>query len=170
MALTEKGPNTTDTQPRTAGRASAGRWPAVFGRYVRFCIVGLSSTVVYFGLSEIIARLWRADMTLFWPRNIILAIAFILSALNGYVWNRLWTFRSRDPERGRQFTKFTSISAIGLLLNNTIVNLCLLTAPARRLGEPWGRWGSMAIAVVLVSIWNFAMNSVWTFRTRVNRP
>ena len=153
-----------------AGRApSSGQTVSVFRRYVRFCIVGASSTVIYFGASEALARFLQADMTRFWPRNIILAVAFILSAVNGYAWNRLWTFRSRDPLRGRQFTKFAAISTVGLFLNNTIVNLCLLTPAARRLGEPWGRWTSMAIAVVIVSVWNFAMNSVWTFRCRVHR-
>jgi putative flippase GtrA len=136
---------------------------ALLHRYVKFCIVGLSSTVVYFGVSEATASVSGADMTRFWPRNVILAIAFILSAINGYIWNRLWTFRSTDPQRARQLTKFVGISAVGLLLNNTIVTLGMHTALAHHLGEPRGRYLSMAVAIVLVSVWNFSMNSVWTF-------
>jgi putative flippase GtrA len=135
-------------------------------RYIKFCIVGFSSTAIYFGVSEGIARGLHVHMTVFWPRNIVLAIAFVVSALNGYTWNRLWTFRSTDPRRGRQLTKFVAISGIGLILSNTIVNLVLLTAIAHRLGEPRGRWAGMAIAVVIVSVWNFTMNQLWTFRRR----
>ena len=145
------------------GRATGGI-ARVIRRYAKFCIVGFSSTFIYFGVSELIAHLVHVDMTMLWPRTIVLSIGFMVSAFNGYILNRVWTFRSADPKRGRQLTKFMAIAGVGLVLSNTIVSLAMLTPIARRLGEPHGRWASMVLAIFLVSIWNFTMNQLWTFR------
>lgn len=127
------------------------------GQYIRFIIVGASSTAINWGLVYILRWAFSVDMKEeFWARNAILAFAFIVSAANGYIWNRLWTFRSKDPQIARQFVKFVIVVAIGLFLNNLIVG-ALLQLDIRLIF-------CLAAATLAVSIWNFLVNRAWTFR------
>lgn len=127
------------------------------GQYVRFITVGASSTAVNWGLVYLLKWAFDVDMKAeFWPRNAILAFAFIVSAANGYIWNRLWTFRSKDPQIARQFVKFVMVVACGLVLNNFIVGE-LLQLDIRLIF-------CLAAATLVVSIWNFLVNRAWTFR------
>ena len=65
----------TPTPP--ANRAEAAR-------FARFCLVGVSNTL-----------LTLATFTLLVPAAPASALGFAVGAINGYVLNRSWTFRSR---------------------------------------------------------------------------
>jgi putative flippase GtrA len=153
-----------DTPSRRIGTA-IGRATLV-RRYIKFCTVGLTSTAIYFAVSEGTGRLFSINLGTLLGLNAVLPAAFLISAFNGYVWNRLWTFRSTDPRRGRQFTKFATVSGIGMALNSGITSIGWLVLSRQGVGNPWRRWIAMGIAIVIVSVWNFSMNQFWTFRHR----
>jgi putative flippase GtrA len=122
-------------------------------------VVGVSSTLLNWGLIYLLSWAFSVDMRPdFWPRNWILAFSFIVSAANGYIWNRLWTFGSKDPQVALQFGKFLVVVGAGLFLNAVIVN-ALLEIDLRLIFCLVGATG-------VVSIWNFAANKLWTFREK----
>ena len=100
-------------------------------------------------------------------------VAFVLADTNNYVWNRLWTFRSKGSIPF-QYMQFLVVSVCGLGLD-----LFLLWAlieeglPAVGIGEDRASLYvvlAQVIAIFLVSLFNFGANSMWTFRKETKRP
>lgn len=126
-------------------------WMTILMRFVRFGIVGCSGTLVDFGVT------WLCKEKLRWNKYLSNSIGFILAATNNYVWNRLWTFESESEAVVREYLSFVVIATIGLALNNLIVYLL-----HERLHLHF--YLSKLIAVGCVTLWNFSMNYVFTFR------
>ena len=126
-------------------------WLTILLRFIRFGIVGASGMVVDFGVT------WLCKEKLHWNKYISNSLGFILAATNNYVWNRLWTFQSTSHAVAREYTFFLIIALIGLGLNNGIIYLL-----HERLHLNF--YLSKLIAIGCVTIWNFVMNYVFTFR------
>ena len=126
-------------------------WLTILLRFIRFGIVGASGMVVDFGVT------WLCKEKLHWNKYISNSLGFILAATNNYVWNRLWTFQSTSDAVAREYTLFFIIALIGLGLNNGIIYLL-----HERLHLNF--YLSKLIAIGCVTIWNFVMHYVFTFR------
>lgn len=126
-------------------------WLTILLRFIRFGIVGASGMVVDFGVT------WLCKEKLHWNKYISNSLGFILAATNNYIWNRLWTFQSTSDAVVREYTLFFIIALIGLGLNNGIIYLL-----HERLHLNF--YLSKLIAIGCVTIWNFVMNYVFTFR------
>ena len=126
-------------------------WWTILMRFVRFGIVGVSGTLIDFGVT------WLCKEKLHWNKYLSNSIGFILAATNNYTWNRLWTFESQNSEIFREYGTFVLIALIGLGLNNFVT--WLLHEKAH-----WNFYLSKLVAVGVVVIWNFSMNYVFTFR------
>jgi putative flippase GtrA len=126
-------------------------WWTILMRFVRFGIVGVSGTLIDFGVT------WLCKEKLHWNKYLSNSIGFILAATNNYTWNRLWTFESQNSEIFREYGSFVLIALIGLGLNNFVT--WLLHEKAH-----WNFYLSKLVAVGVVVIWNFSMNYVFTFR------
>ena len=120
-------------------------------RFVRFGIVGVSGTLIDFGVT------WLCKEKLHWNKYLSNSIGFLLAATNNYTWNRLWTFESQNSEIFREYGTFVLIALIGLGLNNFVT--WLLHEKAH-----WNFYLSKLVAIGVVVIWNFSMNYVFTFR------
>jgi len=104
-------------------------------RIVRFCLVGLSNTLVDYLTFAILVYIVHADTYL------SQAISFILSTFNSYCLNRRFTFKSRAKMFGKNIVLFyvlniitMSISIVGLyFFHNTLgiheIIAKLLTSP-----------------------------------------
>ena len=90
-------------------------------------------------------------------RQIAKAISFIVSASVNYYFNRKWTFRSTDAKVAAQATKFFVVAFIGLLFNSLIFYIVTSS-----LG--WRDIFGLIIATALVTLWNFFINRIWTFK------
>lgn len=126
-------------------------WVTILMRFIRFGIVGCSGMLVDFGVT------WLCKEKLRWNKYLSNSLGFVLAATNNYVWNRLWTFESESEAVVREYFSFVVIAIIGLALNNLIVYLL-----HERLRLNF--YLSKLIAVGCVTIWNFSMNYVFTFR------
>ncbi len=120
-------------------------------KLVKFCVVGFSGMIVDFGAT------WLCKEKLRWNKYLSNSLGFILAASNNYLWNRLWTFSSVDSNITRQWSSFLLISTIGLGLNNLII---FLLHGKLHLNF----YLSKIIAIVCVTLWNFSMNYLFTFR------
>lgn len=126
-------------------------WMTIIWRFVRFGIVGVGGMVVDFGVT------WLCKEKLRWNKYISNSLGFILAATNNFIWNRLWTFESQNDAVIREYTSFVLIALVGLGLNNLIIYLL-----HERLHIHF--YLSKLIAIGCVTIWNFTMNYVFTFR------
>jgi putative flippase GtrA len=107
--------------------------------------------VVDFGVT------WLCKEKLHWNKYLSNSLGFVIAATNNYLWNRLWTFASQSPEVVREYSSFLLISLVGLGLNNLII---YLLHGKLHLNFYW----SKLVAIVCVTLWNFGMNYVFTFR------
>jgi putative flippase GtrA len=119
---------------------------------VKFCVVGGSGYVV--NLLVYTALLDGAD----WHYRLAATGSFLVAATNNYLWNRLWTFRHRRGHFAYQGLRFLVVSMLVYA-----GNLVILTALVE-LGL--GKIVSQAIAIILVTPFNFVGNKLWSFRLR----
>jgi dolichol-phosphate mannosyltransferase len=117
----------------------------------KFCAVGASGYVVNLA---VYATLLAFDV------NYLLAAvcSFLVAVTNNYLWNRIWTFRRQRGHLVFQGFRFLLVSTIALA-----ANLAFLSALVA-LGMP--ELPAQAIAIVLVTPWNFVANKLWSFRRR----
>jgi dolichol-phosphate mannosyltransferase len=154
-------------KPRAVGFPAARL--LVAQKFVKFCLVGGSGLVI-----DMIFLFLLAD-----PRCLGLGVVLskILSAesamVNNFIWNELWTFRSPSASdkaeckssvartrRGlfQRFLTFNAICGIGIGLAVILLHLF-----HESLG--WNLYLSNLLAIVLVTFWNFALNSWWNWRS-----
>jgi dolichol-phosphate mannosyltransferase len=129
------------------------------GRFVRFGIVGLSGVIVDMGLLFLLSD----PTTLGWGLTRSKLIASEMAIINNFIWNDAWTFRdisshqTKQMDRLRRFAKFQLICLAGLVLNTVLLNL-----QYNLLGI--NRYVANAIAIVIVTGWNFWLNLKLSWR------
>jgi dolichol-phosphate mannosyltransferase len=135
----------------TDAASGALRRPANWVQLAKFCAVGASGYVVNLA---VYATLLAFDV------NYLLAAvcSFLVAVTNNYTWNRLWTFRHRRGHLVFQGVRFLVVSTIALAAN--LVFLSALVA----FGMP--KLPAQAVAIALVTPWNFVANKLWSFRRR----
>lgn len=134
-------------------------------QFVKFGIVGLSNTVISYGIDMLCYYVILAPMA--WPSNVKIIVAsvlaFVISVTNSYYWNNRYVFSSGERKTLLQH-----------LLAYVRVVVCyaftgLLLAPALRvwmndLGLPY--WLSGLACLVVTIPLNFVMNKFWAFGDR----
>jgi putative flippase GtrA len=116
----------------------------------RFLVVGIGNTV----LSFVVYRLLLA----FGAWYVLAApLAFAVGAVNGYVFNRRWTFAARDSARAR--LDYVAVQASGAVSTSLLV---LLFVRAVGTGRVW----AYLAAILPVTLCMFAANRLWTFADR----
>lgn len=151
-------------------------------QFAKFCIVGVSSTAISFAIFNILYHVYTT------PLVVALTAAFFLSVLNGFFWNRKWTFKNaRKHSARRQSVKFLLVNLVGWFLNTTIVVL-IIAHYTRTGGGVFGppdqfravvfsivagegrHYGpvlsnlALAAATCVVVFWNYFANRTWTFK------
>ncbi|HLK11392.1 MAG TPA: GtrA family protein [Candidatus Binatia bacterium] len=133
---------------------------------VKFCLVGVTSTVIDKGVLWLLLN----DLAPSVPWWASATFSFALAVTNGFVWNRLWTFRARaHGSAGGQYSRFFAVNLVGLVLNLGLTKAFLVVFTGRLLhleGNPDARTVVIASlsAVPFVTLWNFGASKYWTFR------
>ncbi len=140
---------------------------------VKFCIVGGVSTVIDKGLYWLLLLLAShyAPQTPWWLWQ---SVSFCVAVTNGFIGNRLWTFRvEHAPELGKrdtrtQYLKFIVTNIIGLILNLVFSKFFLIALTGNmkhtNIEDPRIFVLASLCAVPIVVIWNFSAAKFWTFR------
>ena len=84
------------------------------------------------------------------------ACGFILAASSNYFWNRVWTFESINEQITSEYFSFLLIALAGLGINSLV--LWFLSDKIKL-----HFYLSKLIATVVVTLWNFGMNFLFTF-------
>ncbi|MEO7453251.1 MAG: GtrA family protein [Fimbriimonadales bacterium] len=151
-------------------------------QFGKFVIVGLSSTAIDMGLHAILYKgvngalneglrsfaygLHPSISELLVAYNVdpafvlLKALTFVVATLNGFYWNRRWTFDAVDKDRAhKQLIRSYIVYGVGLLINTTV---------AGSIHHPGaGKWiyvVALLVATVVTTAWTFPMNKFWTFK------
>jgi putative flippase GtrA len=120
-------------------------------KFLKFCAVGFSGMLIDFGTTWLLKE--KAGIN----KYIANSTGFILAATSNYIWNRVWTFESRNSEIAIEYFSFILISVAGLGINNLVIYL--LNDKLK-----FNFYLSKLLAIGVVTIWNFIMNFIITFR------
>jgi len=119
-------------------------------KFVKFCIVGLSGLVIDFGTTYLCKEIVKIQ------KYISNAIGFTIAASLNYLLNRIWTFQSHNPQIAWEYSKFLFVSIIGLGIN-TLILWILIRFFKKRF------YLAKLFAILIVTIWNFLANLIFTF-------
>lgn len=126
-------------------------WNLTFlAKFLKFGVVGASGLIVDFGFTILCKEVLRIQ------KYVANAIGFVLASSSNYYLNRIWTFESKNPAIGVEFSEFFLISLIGLGLN-TLILYILVSRYKKKF------YISKAIAIGIVTLWNFFANAFFTF-------
>jgi putative flippase GtrA len=120
-------------------------------KFLKFCVVGFSGMLIDFGTTWLLKEKARVN------KYIANSTGFVLAATSNYIWNRIWTFHSSNDQIAVEYLSFILISVAGLGINNFII--FLLNDKLK-----FNFYLSKLIAIGVVTIWNFVMNFIITFR------
>ena len=84
-------------------------------KFLKFGIVGASGVIIDFGFTYLCKEIFKIQ------KYVANAIGFTIAASSNYIFNRIWTFHSQNPEIGLEYGKFLFISLIGLGINTLIL-------------------------------------------------
>jgi putative flippase GtrA len=119
-------------------------------QFTRFLVVGVGNTAVSFAV-------YRLLLILDTPYLVAAPLAFAAGAVNGYVFNRRWTFAARDTVRARVL--YVAVQAAGAGSTSALV---LFFVHAASVGKVW----AYLVAAPPVTVGMFLANRLWTFRDR----
>ncbi len=120
-------------------------------KFLKFCAVGFSGMLIDFGTTWLLKEKVRIN------KYIANSTGFVLAATSNYIWNRIWTFESSNNEIAVEYFSFILISVAGLGINNLVIYIL-----NDRLRINF--YVSKLLAIGVVTIWNFIMNFIITFR------
>jgi putative flippase GtrA len=148
-----KGAELTSSRTSAITDAASGalRRPANWLQLAKFCTVGASGYVVNLA---VYATLLAVGVH-YLPAAVC---SFLVAVTNNYLWNRAWTFRHQRGHLVFQGFRFLLVSTVALAAN--LAFLSVLVA----FGVP--KLPAQAIAIALVTPWNFVANKLWSFRRR----
>ncbi len=119
-------------------------------KFVKFGIVGFTGLFVDFGFTYICKEILKIQ------KYVSNAIGFTLAASSNYYLNRVWTFKSTDPEIFVEYSEFIIISMIGLGINTLILWIIVTKFKLNF-------YLSKVFAIAIVTVWNFFANAFITF-------
>jgi len=120
-----------------------------YNKIIRFCISGAISASIDLVLLVFCVEILKFEVVY---ANVI---SFSAALVNGYIFNKYWTFKDSSKKHVSQFSKFFFVSAIGLTLNTVLMILLLKI-------NMWYVFAKMVI-ILIVAFWNFTANNLWTF-------
>lgn len=137
-------------------------------RFLKFAVVGTIGAVVDFGTFNVLVNL--AGMVAVFAS----VISFSAAVTSNFLWNRFWTYPdSRSKSVVSQIGQFMVVNVIGLIIRtplfawmeHILVNWLNRIIPAGGFVTPTfiGHNIALAIAVVVVMMWNFFANRFWTY-------
>jgi len=121
-------------------------------QFIKFGIVGASSTIVDFAILNLLVLIFHLNVYL------SATISFILAITNGFIWNRLWTFKS-EGSKTLEYGKFMFVNIIGLGINLAIMFVLI---------QYFNLWYNFAkaAATAIVMFWNFYGSKKWVFKEK----
>jgi putative flippase GtrA len=135
-------------------------------RFTKFLVVGIIGAIVDFGIMNFLSHVINLSLTLSG------SISFICAVLSNFIWNRYWTYPdSRSRPMGHQLGMFFIVNLAGIAIRIPILHFMepVLINLLSRFSIPvdglqlLARNGTLALAIGVVTLWNFFVNRYWTY-------
>jgi putative flippase GtrA len=123
---------------------------AFFLKLLKFGVVGFVGLIVDFSITYICKEKLKIH------KYVSSSLGFSIATATNYRLNRLWTFERHDAATMTQFGKYFMICLVGLALSNILIYL--LNDKLK-----WNFYVAKACAIIIVSLWNFFANYLYTF-------
>jgi putative flippase GtrA len=142
------------------GRVDRILQQAVLRQFLKFAVVGFFSTAIDYGIYGLLIH--RG-----FPWLGANAIGFSLAVVNGFVWNRLWTFKGEQHRRRAelQWVMFVLVNLVGLGISTILLTVMFHLLQRWGCPAPLVPWLGKAAALPPQTLWNFLANRYWTFAT-----
>lgn len=118
----------------------------------KFIVVGVLNTLVDLGVLNLLILI--TDVALGPLYVVFKSISFVAAVSNSYVWNKYWTFGSKNGET-KEIVQFFAVSVIGFLINvgfaSAIANFVSIVGVSDKLMANFGALAGTAVGL----IWNF---------------
>ncbi len=134
------------------------------GQFLKFATVGVSNTLVDIGVLNLLMYL----SGVYQGTSIIVfnIISVSLAIINSYIWNKYWTFGSKEKDnQAQEFGTFVAVSLGGALINTFVVySLTTFLDPAFGLGKELWANAAKVLAIGLAWLWNFNGYKFFVFK------
>ena len=132
-------------------------------QFVKFGIVGGLNT--FFELTVVNALILAIGVATGFHFVVFKTISFLLASVNGYAWNKYWTFGSGAPLSAKEYAKFVIANMVGLVLNVGTASLLVngIGAPMLFSDIVWANI-SVVAAVFVGMFWNFLSQKFIIFK------
>jgi len=121
-----------------------------YKKFVKYSLVGAT------GMSMDIALMVCLVELAGWHPLSASVVSFAVSVSNNFIWNKLWTFRDTRNNYLKQYSQFFLAALVGLGINYIMMDWLL----DHQVNYVLARF----IVVAFIVLWNFFINSLWTFR------
>lgn len=124
----------------------------VIAQFVKFGLVGVSNTLItllVYTLLLNVLGVWYVAAS---------ALGFAVGAINGFLWNRAWTFKGHVGDSLTPVRWFV-VQGCGLLVNSALIYLFVD-------GAGMGKLVGQGVTIVIVTVLTFLANRSWTFRAQ----
>lgn len=132
-------------------KLSEEQW-AAFMQFVKFCVVGVSNTLISFGVYCVFVLI---NKDLYLVGN---AVGFVVSVLNSYIWNSRFVFKKQD-ERVKTITKTFLAYGTNLLIGSALLYVFVDVLGISEFIAPIL---NLAVTIPL----NFLLNKFWVMKKR----
>jgi putative flippase GtrA len=141
-----------DTPSRSLAAPMRRLGAPVVVQFIKFGVVGVSNTLLTFAVYTLLLKgfgVWYLAAS---------AAGFVVGAINGFLWNRRWTFRGHVGDALTP-VRWGVVQGCGLGLNLGLLYVLVHDAGLDKLL-------AQACATAAVTVLTFIANRAWTFRVR----
>ena len=126
----------------------------------KFGLVGISSTIVNFAVLNLMLIVLHQN------KYAAVTVAFLVSVINGYFWNRRWTFKNAPTKAVHtQFTQFLLVNLVSWGLDLLFVRLISVPLESDfHISMVKATNLAQLVATGVLVFWNYFANRLWTFK------
>ncbi len=141
----------------------ASKLVSVLYQFGKFAAVGTLNTFVDIGVLNL--EILLVGTPAIWGFRFMKGISFIAATTNSFLWNKFWTFNSREPANVPQTVKFYTAAVIGFLLNVGFASYVFssVSRPMAVSPNTWANVGALA-GVAAAFLWDFLAYKLWVFK------
>lgn len=136
--------------------------PVIY-QFGKFAAVGVLNTFIDIGVLNLEILILGTPAA--WPYRIMKAVSFLAGTTNSFLWNKFWTFDSRESANLNQTIKFYAVAAVGFLLNVGMASYVFTNVirPPAIAPNLWANIGAIA-GIAAAFIWNFIGYKYFVFK------
>lgn len=138
--------------------------PFVF-QFGKFFVVGGLNTFLDLGILNFLILI--TNITEGYLFSVFKAVSFIITVINSYLWNKLWTFNKREGSFVLFFMVVTGSFLINVGVASFLVNV--VGAPEGISPKVWDNIAALS-SVVFVLTWNFLGMKFFVFKKSAAKP